>query len=373
MILKSIGLMSGTSMDGIDVALISTDGKEVFDYIANFSLAYSAEFKTALKEQELIVRQAQRNIASKEIIAESTRLHAVAVQKLLTKAKLTPKDIDLIGYHGQSLYHNPEEKITIQIGDGQSLANLTKIKVINNFRQKDIDNGGQGAPLAPVYHQALAKKLSIFPVAFINCGGIANVSLINGCNEDEIQGFDTGPGNVLLDAYIRHKTNNKEFMDFNGKYGLQGSINNAVFEKFNRSLAAYFNRSGPKSLDSGAFELIGDLQHLSMQDACTTLAAFTAYSIANSISPTIKLVILAGGGWNNPVILQYLKNYLLDKEQNIQIKTATQAGFSSAYMEAELFAYLAARSYNHLPLSFPSITGCKTPTFGGDMYTACYS
>ena len=167
--IKSIGLMSGTSMDGIDATLMETDGRQIINPKVSCSLSYSAEFKLLLRETELEVRQAKANVASPAVIKKSTELHAEIVHILLKKANLSPEEVDIIGYHGQSLYHNPAEGITIQIGDGQLLSNLTGIKVINDFRSQDILNGGQGAPLAPLYHQALATKLNLFPLAIVNC------------------------------------------------------------------------------------------------------------------------------------------------------------------------------------------------------------
>ncbi len=369
MVLKCIGLMSGTSMDGIDASLIQTDGKKIILPKANYSLTYDAEFKKALREAELDSRKAKKNKASLEVVKKSTELHAEAVNNLLQEVNLQPKDVDLIGYHGQSLYHNPLEKITIQIGDGQLLANLTGIKVINDFRINDIISGGQGAPLAPLYHQALASKLNIFPIAFLNCGGIANVSLITGLDENQVTGFDTGPGNVLIDRYVRNKTLNKEFMDLDGKYGLKGQLNQVILDKLIEQLSEYMSKPVPKSLDPGDFYLPSEIESLSIHDACATLEAFTALSIVKSFKDILpKKWVLAGGGWSNPAILKYLKIYLSERLEDFELNLASELGFSTTYMEAELFAYLAARSFCKLPISYPSVTGCKEPTLGGKLY-----
>jgi anhydro-N-acetylmuramic acid kinase len=370
MILKSIGLMSGTSMDGIDAALMETDGRQVINFKVGVSLSYDAEFKQLIREAELQVRAFKKNVASKEVIKKSTELHAEIVFALLKKVNLNPKDIDVIGYHGQSLYHNPAKKITIQVGDGQLLANLTGIKVINDFRKNDIANGGQGAPLAPLYHQALAAKLNMFPLAIVNCGGIANISLITGPGQLEVSGFDTGPGNVLIDRYIREKTSNKEFMDLDGKYGLLGKINQDILKKLSIQLANYLAKPAPKSLDPGDFYLIEELNNFSINDACATLEAFTAKCIVESLNSKLipRKWVLAGGGWNNPVITKYLKHYLAEEIEDFEMNIADEVGMSSVYMEAEIFAYLAVRSLYKLPISLPSVTGCKTPTLGGKLY-----
>lgn len=368
MLLKSIGLMSGTSMDGIDATLLESDGEFLINPISSLSLHYDKSFKLALREQELLVRQAKENITSLDVIQESTKLHAQLVNDLLSQANLKSTDVDVIGYHGQTLYHNPQEAITIQIGNGQLLANLTGINVVNDFRSKDIAHGGQGAPLAPIYHHALAIKDNYFPVAIVNCGGIANITLIQGLNQ--VQGFDTGPGNVLLDSYIRKKTNNTEFMDFNGKYGLKGEVNISVLKILTAKIQPYLNLESPKSLDSGAFELIPELDDLSIYDACATLAYFTSKCIVDSLSsidiPTKW--ILAGGGWNNPTIVKYLKEILTQKIGATDIKTASEIGWDSDYMEAEIFAYLAIRNLKNLPTSLPQITGAKVATIGGNIY-----
>lgn len=363
----SIGLMSGTSMDGIDAVVMKTNGQDIIEQIASESLSYPSSFQLELREAELNVREAKSNIASAATIKKSTEYHAQLVQKLLKKANLRPEEIDVIGYHGQSLYHNPKEKITIQIGDGQLLANLTGIVVVNDFRSNDILNGGQGAPLAPLYHYALAKKSAYFPVAIVNCGGIANVTLIY--DENNLSGFDTGPGNVLLDRYIREKTNNKEFMDYNGKYGLQGEVNKQILQKLEDNLSKYLKLSPPKSLDPSDLNLIPEIYQLSIFDVCATLANFTAKCIVDSVKVEVPSKwILAGGGWNNPVIVKYLNEYLSAKLSDPEIKTATEIGWDSVYMEAEIFAYLAVRSLHKLPISLPNITGAKTPTLGGHAY-----
>jgi anhydro-N-acetylmuramic acid kinase len=367
--LTCIGLMSGTSMDGIDATLMETDGKEYIKTGATLSISYDHNFKIKLRKAESLVRAARKDIASKEIVQESTKLHAKIVNLLLEKADLKPEDVDLIGYHGQALYHNPSAGITIQIGDGQLLSNLCNIKVINDFRSDDIKNGGQGAPLAPLYHQAIIAKMNYFPVAMVNCGGIANISLITGRENDQVIGFDTGPGNVLIDRYLRQKTCNRQFYDKDGKYGLGGIVNKIALNKLIKNLAPYLNKDFPKSLDPGDLELVKEIEDLSINDACATLENFTAYCIATSIKPNTlpKKWILAGGGWKNPVITKFLEEYLA-KEIKPIIKHAHEVGLDGEYMEAEIFAYLAARSFLKLPISIPAVTGAKIPSLGGRLF-----
>ena len=370
MILKSIGLMSGTSMDGIDAVLMETDGKYDIKSKTNLSLVYEPEFQLELRRAEAVSRQAKANQAPLETIIKSTKLHAKIVKDLLKQVNLSPEDIDVIGYHGQALYHNPSEGITIQMGDGQLLANLTEIKVVNNFRIDEVRNGGKGAPLAPLYHQALAIRDIYFPVAVVNCGGIANISIINGADESQVIGFDTGPGNVLIDRYIRNKTNNKEFMDLDGKYGLKGLVDQKILEKMVDSLKPYLTKAAPKSLDPGDLQLIPELDNLNINDACAILEAFTAFCIVNSIAQEDipSKWILAGGGWNNPVITKFLKQYLNQRLKNVEVKIANEIGWDNVYMEAEIFAYLAVRSLYKLPISLPSVTGARRASYGGEIY-----
>ena len=377
--LKTIGLMSGTSMDGIEAMLMETDGRYIIESKATESLLYSSEFQISLRNAEAAVKATNGNLKEaakifpslEAVIIQSTNLHAEIVHNLLNKANINPEAVDLIGYHGQALYHNPAAGITIQVGDGQLLSDLTGITVINDFRSDDIANGGQGAPLAPLYHQALAVKSGYLPVAVVNCGGMANISIISGADNAQVMGFDTGPGNVLIDRYVRNKTGNKEFIDQDGKYGLKGIVNQDALNKLMDLVAPYLNKLPPKSLDSGDFHLIKELDDLSIYDACATLECFTALSIVKSLDIlSIKIPknwVLAGGGWKNPVITHYLKTYL---PADINIKSASEIGWDSTYMEAGIFAYLAARSFYKLPISLPEITGAKIPSLGGTMYLA---
>lgn len=364
----SIGLMSGTSMDGIDAAIIQTNGLYSIISQEKASLEYPQDFKVSLKQAEKDVRAAKSiNVIAEDLIKKSTQFHSEIVKEILRKASLKPNEIDCIGYHGQTLYHNPKEKITIQIGDGQLLANLTEINVINDFRSNDVNHGGQGAPLAPLYHLALAIRDNYYPVAIVNCGGIANVTIING--EDEIYGFDTGPGNVLLDRLIREKTNNLEFMDLDGKYSLKGEVNNRILSKMMLNIQKFIDINGPKSLDSGDLDLPSEIYKLSIEDACATLANFTAKTIVDSIKTTIpQNWVLAGGGWKNPTILKFLKNYLIERRKDVQVHHASDIGWDSVYMEAEIFAYLAVRSLYKLPISLAKITGAPEDLTGGKLY-----
>ncbi len=434
----SIGLMSGTSMDGIEAALLETDGSpDILRPLGHVSLAYDPRFKILLKAAEYAVKKYEGNleqakiyynqaiydyikeafnfsenaenqitqiildlslylyeqnskneqknpnpkIAFDHIIEHSTTLHAIAVKKLLKTQKIDANQIGVVGYHGQTLFHNPTRKISIIVGNGQQLADELDIVVVNDFRKRDIEAGGQGAPFAPLYHYALALRDNKLPIAVVNCGGISNISLILNDNEENVLGFDTGPGNALVDRLVRQRTQGKENMDIDGRYGKQGRVDKTIlallFEKaIIKSTQNYLLQMPPKSLDYNDMALIPELQSLSLEDACATLETFTAETIANSLDllgltpiQYPKLWVLAGGGWHNPVILQALKDHLkLKLGSNIKILTADEMGWSNQAMEAQIFAYFAVRSLQKKPLSVPGTTGVPKPISGGKTY-----
>src|SRR3990167_514694 len=420
--LLSIGLMSGTSMDGIDAALICTDGEMMVQELTSLSMKYTDNTKFLLKAAEKSVNKAKGNLKLAElnylqdlfaylhleigldkqdvsqkinelavflytdgalslekVIEHSTKLHAEVVLNLLQKSGKHPAEIGVIGYHGQTLYHNPTLGISIQIGHGQLLANLVKINVVCDFRENDLNNGGQGAPFAPIYHQVLAARDNLLPLVVVNCGGIANLSIILDSNPDNLLGFDSGPGNGLIDAFVRIRTNGKLQMDVNGQLGQTGEANTQILESlFAKSCLIdernYFLMSHPKSLEIRDCELISELDSLSIEDGCATLEAFTAEMIVRSldlinIGSIPKNWLLAGGGWYNPVIKQYLQKSLNNKfSQKIQLKTVTEIGWNNESLEAQIFAYLAVRSLHGKPLSFPGTTGVSRPISGGILF-----
>ncbi len=334
----SLGLMSGTSMDGIDAALVETDGELQIKPLAYESLSYG-------------------DLSKDEILKQTAKLHVALIEKILTKNKLK---IDVIGYHGQTTYHNPAEKKSIQIGNPQFIADKFNIPVVFNFRQNDMNHGGQGAPLAPLYHQALMMRDKLDYLAVINIGGIANISILT--KDKILGGFDTGPGNVLIDKFIQ-KYSDKKY-DQDGKFGLQGTVNQNVIKILFESNQSYYEKTPPKSLDIKDILYPEILNTLSLNDGCATLAAFTALTISKSIPAPIKNIVLCGGGAKNPVTLNALRNYLPD----CTIKTADDMGWSTTYMEAELFAWLAVRSMKKLPLSIPETTGVAKPVTGGEIF-----
>lgn len=329
-------------MDGIDAALIETDGEFNIKLIDSASLSYG-------------------QLTPTEILEKTTELHAEIISQIIKKHN----NIDLIGYHGQTTEHTPAQKKSVQIGNPQYLANKFHIPVVFNFRQNDINHGGQGAPLAPMYHHALMIQNKLDNLAVINIGGIANISLLS--HQKILSGFDTGPGNVLLDRFVRHKTNNQFSYDKNGEFAKQGKINAEILKTLFQSTTAsqYYEKKPPKSLDIQNIIYPDILNNLDLHDGCATLAAFTACTLSQQIPDFINNIVLCGGGAKNPAIINSLKSYL---PANKTIKTADQMGWSTTYMEAELIAWLAVRSVKKLPLTIPETTGVSEPVTGGEIF-----
>lgn len=383
----AVGLMSGTSMDGIDASLLVTDGQRMVHEIASHSMRYTAEFRAHLREAESAVREAGGDLvkaqqlypALDQVIAESTDLHAQVVQDLLDKAKYKPSRVDVVGYHGQTLYHRPQAGVTVQVGDGARLATQLDIPVVCDFRSNDVRNGGQGAPFAPLYHEALAVQMGLAPVVVVNCGGISNVSVITGRSE-ELFAFDCGPGNGLIDRFVFHRVGKP--CDLDGLFGLHGSVNTKILASLhNKAVRApdgsdYLQKAPPKSLDISDLHLIPELDELSLQDGCATLEAFSAECIVDSLRwveergiQIPRLWVLAGGGWKNPVIVRELTSRLRAHIGDaVRVQHAQDVGWNGVALEAQIFAYLAVRSVRGLALSVPGTTGVKEPTTGGVLH-----
>jgi len=377
----AIGLMSGTSMDGVDAALIETDGMKLLNEIGDIFLPYSDEFRLKLKEAEKAVRAAAEidinNILAKTrelypsfdaVLNELDDIHIRAVKLLLEKTKYQNNQIELIGYHGQAFYHNPSKKTSIVLGDRAKMAGALKIRTINDFRSADVRAGGQGAPFAPIYHLALATKSRKTPCAIINCGGIANVTIIKNDNELDLIGFDTGAGNGLIDKLVRERTRGEKLIDRDGEFALKGMVHKSVLQAlYQKSIIKngqnYFDIPSPKSLDSNDLKLIPELDQLSLEDACATLAEFTADSIYKALLPyNLEYFVIAGGGAKNPAIMKSLASKLGN------LFSADEIGWNSDALEAQLFAYLAVRSFKGLPLSFPGTTRVPYPMKGGVLH-----
>ena len=406
-VLKVIGLMSGTSKDEIDIALIETDGQLIVKDIYSSSFSYTDEDKLLLNAVEYIVNQTNGDIKKadqdflnlfKEFAKEtnlsksnleeyikdkgddfsvsgieslSTALHIEAVEKILKEANLSASEIDLIGYHGQTIFHKPSIKQTVQLGLGQTLAKSTGIRTVFDFRSADVEAGGQGAPFAPLYHQALAKRDSLTPCVILNIGGISNITVID--SSDKLCAFDTGPGNCLIDAYTRKHFN--EACDYDAKFGSQGKVDEDLLIKIADKCinfdSNYLNKPPPKSLDVRDCIIPPEIEELNSFDACATLEALTAYLIVESLEvleldKVPKVWIFSGGGRKNPVIKRELEMRLKTKlGESVELKNADSIAWNGDALEAQIFAYLAVRSIKGLPLSLPETTGVPEPTTGG--------
>ncbi len=360
--LTAIGLMSGTSLDGVDVALIETDGRSVRAFGPSGYRPYTDRERGLLRQALTeAVNLAQRD-ARPGILREAERAvtvaHAEAVAAFTAQNRISSGDIDIVGFHGQTVLHRPEQKMTVQIGDAAALAKAIHIPVMHDFRAADVAAGGQGAPFVPVYHRALAQSLDREgPIVVVNIGGVSNITYIDGA--DILIACDTGPGNALLDDFML-RTMSKPF-DCEGRTAAQGVVDVAWVMRALQH--PFFALPPPKSLDRNDFASL-KLPPMSPADGAATLTAFTAEAIAR-IVPLLpkepKNWIVAGGGARNLTMLRMLRERL----QPATVESADALGWSADAIEAQAFGFLAARGLKGLPLSYPATTGVPIPMTGG--------
>ncbi|WP_420546884.1 anhydro-N-acetylmuramic acid kinase [Curvivirga sp.] len=348
-----IGLMSGTSLDGVDAALIKTDGHQVFEEGPSYYLAYPDDFRERLRRCFGLDKSEK---TPNEIVKELTDFHIEAVSLLMEVARLPASEVGCIGFHGQTIHHDPDNGITVQIGDGQRLANALDIKVVYDFRVDDVAAGGEGAPLAPVYHRALADGLE-HPVAILNIGGVANVTYLDG---DEMIAFDTGAGNAFMDDWVLRKAGLK--FDDGGGIARQGNVDQSRLASWFAN--SYFQRPIPKSLDRDQFKQV-DVEDLSLEDGLATLAAFTVeavYKAQNCCPKPPKRWLVCGGGRHNQYLMDQL-NQRLDGD----VVAVEEVEWDGDALEAQAFAFMAKRTVLGLPISFPKTTGVSENKTGGKL------
>jgi anhydro-N-acetylmuramic acid kinase len=362
MMLTALGLMSGTSLDGVDVALIETDGKQVKTFGPSGYRPYGPAERDLLRQALTAAVHLPQRDARPGILAEAERAvtlaHAEAVAAFVAQNRMKPEDIDIVGFHGQTVLHRPERRLTVQIGDAPALAKAIHIPVMHDFRAADVEAGGQGAPFVPVYHRALAQSLQREgPIAVLNIGGVSNITYIDGT--DTLIACDTGPGNALLDDFM-YRVMSQPF-DCEGRMAAQGMADQAWIA---RALELpFFKLPPPKSLDRNHFASL-KLGEVKPADGAATLTAFTAAAIAR-IVPQLpkppKSWIVAGGGARNITMLRMLRERLAPAT----VEAADVLGWATDAIEAQAFGFLAARGLKGLPLSYPATTGVPMPMTGG--------
>jgi len=360
-IYTALGLMSGTSMDGVDTSIIQSDGNSKYKAILDRYFEYPKDIYNELTKlrdkikssKDLKTHQKKIKLVEKKI----TIFHAKAVNETLKKTKLS---LDFIGFHGQTIFHNAEERITKQIGDGKLLSKHTKKIVVYNFRQNDIKNAGQGAPLAPIFHKLLVKKYNLEkPLAILNIGGIANVTFIN--KNNKIYSSDIGPGNCLIDQWV--KSHSKKKYDKKGLLAKSGKIKNKFLDIIFENILIYKEQS---SFDLHDFNLSFLKKKMSMKDGAATITEFTALVLSEYIIRYLKKkhkilnILVCGGGRKNKFLLDRIS-----KITKLKVNSIDKFGIKGDFVESQAFAYLAIRSFLKLPISFPETTGCKKPCVGG--------
>ena len=380
-IYTALGLMSGTSMDGVDASIISSiDGKQ-YDEKINQYYEYDKELYQNLSNiRDKIFTSADLKKLSKELKIlekEITLFHAKVVNDLINSAKrLQISSPEIIGFHGQTIFHNPEEKISVQLGDGKLLSQLSKKTVIYNFRKNDLMNGGQGAPLTPIFHKSLKEKIygNNIPVIFINIGGITNVTCFNSMDKIDKSMFasDIGPGNCLIDEWVRNNTNEK--YDKDGIIAKSGKINELILNQALDNFEGNLN----SSLDIKDFD-VSFARGLSLEDGASTITNFTAEIITTSLKNLLEKnkydldnhllpnFIICGGGRKNKYLMDLLSAKISKKIGYKKFQLIDEHNVDGDFIESEAFAFLAIRSFLNLPISFPSTTGCKEPCTGGVM------
>lgn len=353
-----LGLMSGTSMDGVDVALLATDGREIAAFGSTSFYPYREVEKSLLRKAVDQARELTDRMARPGVLAQAERIvtdaHGLAIEEW-QRANPSQKP-SLIGFHGQTVLHAPERGLTVQIGNGPALARRIAIPVVYDLRAADVAAGGQGAPLVPVYHRALVRRAGIKgSVAVVNIGGVANITRIGA--DGSILAGDSGPGNALIDDFVQARTG--AAFDRDGALGARGTVDRAALSSLMSD--PWFERPFPKSLDRDAFSP-NPVSGLSDEDGTATLAAFTASTIAAGLDQAggAEEIIIAGGGAHNSLIMA-----LLGEAIGKPARKASELGWDGDFIEAQAFAYLAARSRAGLPLSYPETTGVSHPMPGG--------
>ena len=365
----SLGLMSGTSGDGVDASLINSDGNS--NYKVEINKYYEYENNLSQKIHSLknkINTFTDLETYSTELKAlekELTIFHSKVVMDIVKNTKIK---INFVGFHGQTIFHDPSKKISKQLGDGKLLSQLTQTTVVYDFRQKDIQNGGEGAPLAPIFHNVLVKQNKIeLPVCILNIGGISNVTIIEDYEQNNLKSRDLGPGNCLIDAWVRK--NKKGNFDKDGAYAAMGKTNDLML---NQALDNFDNRPDKDrlSFDTKDFD-INFLRGVSFEDGAATLTDLSGTIIAGGLSSLLSnkinkscKVLVSGGGRKNKSLIQNLDSRI---SKNLVIELIDDFGVDGDYVESQAFAFLAIRSFLNLPISFPYTTGCKSPTTGGEV------
>jgi anhydro-N-acetylmuramic acid kinase len=372
-VFNALGLMTGTSIDGIDLSLIKSDGIAEFTSILNNFYEFDNNLRVkiiGLRDQLNSIEDLKKYSSDlSKLDREITLFYARIINNFF---KNQNHDIDFVGLHGQTIFHDAEKKISLQLGDGKLLSQLTQKIIISNFRQNDIDNGGQGAPLVPIFHRLISniinkKFMTNYPMNIVNIGGISNVTKIIDekiSSYENFKAYDIGPGSCLIDEWVRKNSNRK--FDDNGEFARAGQVNDLIF---NQAVENFSNTSYDKSLDIKNYD-ISFARGLSLEDGCATITKFTAFLIAeglrmvsNQDNLISKINILCGGGRKNQSLIDYLKFFLQDS--SFKFTDIDEYELDGDYIESQAFGYLSIRSFLNLPISFPHTTRCKSPTLGG--------
>ncbi|MDF1759245.1 MAG: anhydro-N-acetylmuramic acid kinase [Coxiellaceae bacterium] len=385
----AIGTMSGTSMDGVDVAMVRTNGVDKIESLGHVSVSYPAALQSDLKKLAQLASEAKGNVAVVQqrcdhwasSLQQLTQYHAQAIQQLMQQVN---HPVDVVGFHGQTLYHAPQDGLTLQVGDAKYLSQTLALPLVHQFRLQDVTQGGQGAPLAPAYHQALVLRDQLTPAVVINCGGIANVTVVEGDGWEQVHASDIGPGNGLIDRLVMLATDGKQHYDKDGFFASQGQLDTELLQQLWRTAVcgdtrAFADKPWPKSLDIHDLVLpeVIALAGQAFYDACYTVTYFTVDMLVQGLALHCESckqsaaergnLILAGGGWNNPVLLKLFNQRVKQSMPQAEVLLCDQVNWQSQAIEAEIFAYLAVRRLLQLPASGPYTTGVRELCIAGEV------
>lgn len=357
---KAIGVISGTSMDGIDVSIVETDGDTIVNPGPGRTFSYPDDLRRRL--QDLIAEPARAQSEPLEDLDQAvTKAHVAAIRRFMGEAGIVPHEVSLIGFHGQTVYHRPEIRFTRQLGAGGRVARELGIDTVDRFRHADIASGGEGAPFVPLYHRALASSLDQ-PVMILNLGGVGNVTYIDG---DTVIAFDTGPASALLDDFVLRRRGLS--YDENGQLAASGKADTTLVAAFMTN--PFFDRPAPKSLDRQDFHARAKgVEALSDADGAATLAEFTIESVVAALRHVPRRPLrwlVTGGGRRNAHFMNRLRTRL-----GVSVEPVESVGWDGDFLEAQAFGYLAVRSVKGLPLSLPTTTGVPHPMPGGELHRA---